>query len=239
MKPFTYLLIDLGCILIPFIASFYPKHSFIKAWKYFFPANILVGLFFIIWDSYFTKWGVWGFNPDYLTGVQLFNLPIEEILFFFCIPYACVFTYFAFTHLFVKNPLHKIQKVITLILIFILVFGSVYFFDRWYTFLTFSLTSIYLMYKVFQKQDLSDIYRAFLCIIPFFFISNGILTGSIIESPVVWYNDLENIGIRIFTIPIEDSIYGFLLIALNIDLYIFFKNKNEGLILKQAMENGK
>ena len=34
---------------------------------------------FIIWDSYFTKIGVWGFTPEYLTGFGLFGLPIEEI----------------------------------------------------------------------------------------------------------------------------------------------------------------
>ena len=45
---------------------------------------------------------------------------------------------------------------------------------------------------------------------------NGILTGSFIENEVVWYNNLENLNIRLFTIPIEDTVYAFTLILLNL-----------------------
>jgi lycopene cyclase domain-containing protein len=44
---------------------------------------------------------------------------------------------------------------------------------------------------------------------PGFLSVNGILTGSLIDSPIVNYNENEIIGFRIFTIPIEDSFYGF------------------------------
>jgi lycopene cyclase domain-containing protein len=64
---------------------------------------------------------------------------------------------------------------------------------------------------------------AYLVILLPFFIVNGILTGTGLEEPVVWYNDNENMGVRLFTIPVEDTIYGFLLIGLNITLYEFFK----------------
>lgn len=42
------------------------------------------------------------------------------------------------------------------------------------------------------------------------------LTGSLIDAPIVWYNDAENLGIRIFTIPVEDVFYGMGLVLLNI-----------------------
>ena len=56
-----------------------------------------------------------------------------------------------------------------------------------------------------------------------FFIVNGILTGTGIDEPVVWYNNAENLSIRILTIPIEDIFYGFELIILTIYFQELFK----------------
>jgi lycopene cyclase domain-containing protein len=56
-----------------------------------------------------------------------------------------------------------------------------------------------------------------------FFIVNGILTGTGINEEVVWYNDEENLGIRLLTIPVEDIFYAFSLILLNLLLFKKFK----------------
>ena len=121
MKQYTYLLIDLGCLLIPFIFSFYHKKPFFKEWKYFLPANIFISVLFIIWDVLFTYLKIWGFNSEYLIGINILNLPIEEILFFISIPYACVFTYYAISHLIKFKKPSKVHRKISLLAIIICV----------------------------------------------------------------------------------------------------------------------
>ena len=67
-----------------------------------------------------------------------------------------------------------------------------------------------------KDKLLNRFYITFLIILVPFFLVNGILTGSFIEEEVVWYNELEITGFRIFTIPVEDIAYGFSLIMINL-----------------------
>ncbi|MFM7727525.1 MAG: lycopene cyclase domain-containing protein, partial [Flavobacteriales bacterium] len=68
---------------------------------------------------------------------------------------------------------------------------------------------------------LGRFYRSYLvCLIPFLLV-NGLLTSL----PVVTYNDLENLGIRIHTIPVEDTQYTLLLLLMNVTLFEHFRSK--------------
>lgn len=228
MKPYTYLLIDFFTILIPFLFSFHPKLRFDKRWSHFFPAMIVVAIIFLVWDTYFTRIGVWGFNPEYLVGLYLFNLPIEEILFFICIPYACVFTYHCFQVLEVQPLPKQSGRSISIILIFVLGTLLAFNFGKFYTTSTFALlisTIIYLEW--IAKTNLTHFYFSYLILLIPFGITNGILTGSFIPNEVVWYNDSENLGFRLGTIPFEDIFYGMLLILWNVQLMEFLANRNQ------------
>ena len=225
MDKYLYLTINIASVFVPFLASFYPKHSFYKSWKNYFIANIFIATFFIVWDIIFTDIGVWGFNDRYLIGIKIINIPLEEVLFFFCIPYSSVFVYFALNYLVKNNPIEKYHQNITLILVFALTIIGLIFWNRLYTSITFLLTAAFLGYCYLKKKNLSKTYFSYSVTLVFFFIVNGILTGSFIEEPVVWYNNNENLGIRMGSIPFEDTFYGFLMIAAIIQIFEYLNKK--------------
>jgi len=216
-----YFWLDILSISVPLLVSFHPKIKLHHYWKSLFSAIALSMIPFIIWDIYFTNHKFWGFNPDYLSQTYILHLPVEEWLFFICVPYACVFTHEALMVL-TKNAHLKLKhtKIITFLLL--LVFGLVlaFHFDLAYTAVNmiFAIVILLLAYR-FNPGLLSSFYLTFLVMLIPFLIVNGILTGTGIENEVVWYNNEENLGIRILTIPIEDSVYAFSLILLNLLLF--------------------
>lgn len=205
----VYLLLDLASLSIPFLFSFHPKLKFYELWKYFFPATCIMMAFFVPWDIIFTQHGFWGFNRKYLSGMHLGNLPIEEWLFFICIPYACLFTIYAFKNLLPKFSLsNKVTAIVYFSLQTLLIVSLLYFYDRWYTAVNFGYAIVLLALVFnFKRKALQVFFPTFLILLVPFFIVNGFLTGSWIHEQVVWYNDAENLGLRIGTVPIEDSIY--------------------------------
>ena len=224
---YTYLWVNFGTIIIPFLFSFHPRLQFHKQWKFYLPAMMLAGLIFIVWDVLFTQMGVWGFDDDYITGLHLLNLPIEEVLFFVCIPYACVFTYHCLSLFFkLKWPSQTEKRVVITLAIALLVTGLLAM-PRAYTSTTFISLGVLILFawfviKINWFSKLTSVYAVL--IIPFFIV-NGILTGTGLEEPVVWYNNAENLAIRLGTIPVEDIFYGFELIFLNVLFYESFKQK--------------
>jgi len=182
---------------------------------------------FIAWDVYFTNIGVWGFNSDHLIGVNILNLPIEEWLFFLCVPYASIFTYHCFGVLIKKDILAKYTNIISLILVALMVVASIIHFDKLYTTSTFiALALVIIIFQWGLKVKwLSRFYFSYLVILLPFYIVNGMLTGMWLNEPVVIYNDLENLNIRWNTIPIEDVFYGMLLLLINIGLYEYLQSK--------------
>ena len=222
-----YLVLNIASFIVPFAYSFEKKMHFIRLWKSVFLSIFIVGIFFIFWDIIFTQQGVWGFNPDYHIGLNLAGLPIEEILFFVCIPYASIFTHYAFIYFFENTRLSdKLTKYISIGLLIIAIFVLFYAFPKKYTTVTFSIFILLMAFSLWKNTAiLSQFYITFLIILIPFFMVNGILTGSFIENEVVWYNNDENLNIRLFTIPVEDAVYAFNMLYPSLFLIAFFKKK--------------
>lgn len=183
---------------------------------------------FIIWDVWFTESGFWGFNPVYLQGVYLFSLPIEEWMFFIAIPYACVFTHVALIELFpIRKLSDRLVQYISFSLMILFVIGVIFAYDRWYTFIDMIMAiGVLGIVYAYSPRLLNRFFLTFLVMLIPFFIVNGILTGTGIENEVVWYNNNENLGVRMGTIPVEDSVYAFSMILLNLFLLDKFTKGN-------------
>jgi len=227
MDNWLYVLINLGAISIPFIAGFDKRLRFDKQWQFLFPAMILTMVVFIPWDMAKTYLGVWGFNPRYLLGVYIGNLPFEEWLFFIAIPYACLFTYHSLNYLVKIDYIGKYADMITLVLSVILLTIGLLNTDRLYTSVTFISTGTFLMFHrlVVRAGYMGRFYLMYMVTLIPFFIVNGLLTGSFIPEEVVYYDNTQNLGIRLGTIPVEDMVYGLLMLLMNVTWYEFLKNK--------------
>jgi lycopene cyclase domain-containing protein len=221
-----YLLLNIIAISIPLLLSFDKKVHFYTHWKYLFPAMILTLVIFVIWDVIFTANGIWSFNERYLIGLELLGLPLEEYLFFLTIPYASLFTVYVLAAYFPQIGLnHKQTGIVTLLIIAFLGILAAIYLNRAYTAVNFIFTVLVLgLVYLTRREILSQFYFSYLVILIPFGIINGILTGSFIEDQVVWYNDNENLGFRLGTIPFEDIFYGMSLILLNYYLTETFRN---------------
>ena len=221
MNPhYTYLLILVAALAGPLALSFDKKVAFFTKWKFFFPALIFPALFYIVWDIYFTSENIWSFNEKYITGIRFAGLPLEEMLFFLVVPYCCLFIYECIRCYFPELKNKTQGDVVLKVLALVLLLFAVFFRPQAYTFWTFLFTFlfIFLLYTLrsyFKTFDASSFLVSYAVILIPFLIVNGALT----MIPVVIYNDSENMGVRIYTIPFEDVFYGLLLTLMLVSLY--------------------
>ncbi|MFL0106512.1 lycopene cyclase domain-containing protein [Tenacibaculum maritimum] len=228
MSQYLYLILNIGSLSIPLLYSiFEKKFHFIQYIKAACLSISIIAVPFLVWDAAFTKIGVWGFNSNYHLPLKIIGMPIEEWLFFICIPYACLFTHEVLKYYFPNLKLsRRFAKQITVFLLLITIGGLVFNFGKQYTTINFILFLLLMGYSLAKHLEVLQTYLpSFLVILFPFFIVNGVLTGSFIEAPVVWYDDAENMNFRLFTIPFEDAFYAFnLLFSIQL-VFNYLKNK--------------
>ena len=221
MEKYLYMGVLLFSISYPLAKSFEPKIRYVSQWYALFPALLISATSFIVWDYWFTQIGVWEFNPRYVLGIFILDLPIEEWLFFLIVPFACVFIYEVLIYFFPKDIFQPLGKPFIYVMVpFLIGFGLLHL-DKWYTSVNFLVGAAALLahFLVFNDQYLGRFIFAYLVHLVQLMLCNGILTGGLTEEPVVIYNNAENLGIRIWTVPIEDSIYSMTLFLMNISIF--------------------
>lgn len=220
---FVYIFLMLFTISYPLLKSFEEKVYFRSKWPLVFKATLPVAIFFILWDNWFTSLGVWTFNEHYHLGIIIGQLPLEEYLFFFFVPFSCLFIHEVLYYFIKKDILTPYIYQISWGLIctcFLILFLFPY---NFYTVIVFSLTGFTLLLLVTAAEPLflGRFYLTFSFTLVPFLLVNGLLTGL----PVVLYNADYLSGIMIGSIPIEDMVYGFLFLLYIIGFYEYLKNK--------------
>lgn len=213
-----YLLINSIIIFFPFLGSLILYKYTVKRLNRFFISFLSVGIPFIIWDIVATKRGDWIFNTSYVKSFRVFGLPLEEILFFVTVPYACLFLYEGIKFFVFDTKIKTPSKffIVSIGLFFILLgcyfifipYTSTVFFVTGLTFLMLSLCFLFLLKTVHYY-----IYIILTSIL--FLVFNSILTGI----PIVSYSKDAILNIRLGTIPLEDFFYNFSMLTLFLGVY--------------------
>lgn len=227
MEKYTYLIINLLTVIVCFVFSFHPKIKFNKYFVPFLSASIVVLIPFVLWDWWFTKLGVWWFNQRYVLGIEIFRLPLEEWLFFICIPFSCVFTYYCIGNFFPLKRHIKAERLYVNLFILFCVIMSLMYRNRLYPLVTFGSLALSLAYFYYWAKVnwLGKFSVSFLPLLIGFFLVNGVLTGTGLDEPIVNYNAPFIIGFRLKTIPFEDAFYGFELLIWNVYFFKIFSHK--------------
>ncbi len=219
-----YLFLLMVYLIIPVVMSWQKKVRFVFQLRYLLPAILFSGAIFGIWNMRFTELGIWSFNPDYLTGLEVMKVPIEEWLSFLIIPLSSVYVYE-----WLKIRLEKFEHANAFLLVSLVLFTlsavlAYYYRQSMFTFFTFFLTAIYLGYTVFRnrfKKHYTKFYLAFgITLIPYLFVSAILNT-----MPAVVYNTSHIIGAGIVGVPVEKLAYLFLMLLMNITIYEYLNER--------------
>lgn len=226
-SKYLYLGLLVFSLAYPLAQSFEWRIRYYTKWKRLFPAIGVMTLIFIPWDIWFTKVGVWWFNDDYIIGIKPFNLPIEEWLFFVVVPFACIFIYEVLIYFIKKDLLYSLAQPFFIITGLVLLLAAIYYHQQLYPFVTFSLTSIALFACAYFNPQWKGRFLMMYLVswIPFLLV-NGALTGNFTKAATVNYNSEEIIGIRITTIPVEDSVYNLLMLLIVVAVYEYQNNSS-------------
>ncbi|MCB0509784.1 MAG: lycopene cyclase domain-containing protein [Chitinophagales bacterium] len=220
-----YLLAMLASIFFPLVLSFDRKVNFSQYFKDLIFSIPIVAILFTLGDMLYTYLGVWGFNSNYHLAYFVFNLPLEEISFFFFVPYACLFIYEVIRAYFpCKSSLYLNTFLLLLSLVMALL--AYIYSNKLYTSLSFSFSAAILVLMKWKNYPFNaNLLLAYLLSILPFLLVNGFLTGMFMDEAIVWYNAEEIMGYRCLSIPIEDFSYSFNLISLNIILFESLKKR--------------
>ncbi|HMA92710.1 MAG TPA: lycopene cyclase domain-containing protein [Polyangiaceae bacterium] len=224
-----YLALDLAALSGPLVLSFDRRVAFYRNYRSIFSAILCMMLVFVPTDMAFVAARIWGFDPRYVSGITLGNLPIEEWLFFPTVSYACLFIYECLRHYVPVNPIESWHRPV---LVGIATGGLLMALShptRLYTSLKVGAASLAVLAVLYllRPDYLARFFLTYLISWVPFLIMNGVLTGAFIDGQVVWYAPEHILGVRIGTIPIEDAYYSLMMLLTSTVVYEALRRRLE------------
>lgn len=229
MIELNYIILDIFIILFPLIFTFFWKFKYYNFFKPLAASILIVGISYIIWDILVTSRGDWWFNEEFLIGIEILGLPIEEILFFIVVPFACIFIY-ENLEFFVKDKKIPFNKWFYLTIAAIFFIVGIIFRNQDYTILSmFSCSLFFIIAPTLCPKILESRNYWFYIILSFipFIIFNYFLTSLIVVgySPDAIWGGFGAWNGRFFTIPFEDFFYNYSMLSFYLLVYMYFKEK--------------
>ncbi|HDT13663.1 MAG TPA: lycopene cyclase domain-containing protein [Candidatus Aminicenantes bacterium] len=219
-----YLLIDLAIISGPLLFSFWRPVRYYRRFPALLFAIATVGTVYLSWDHWVTVRGDWAFNPEYLLGIKLFSLPLEEYLFFVVVPFSCIFIYEVLR---AKSRERRVRftRWAALALSVLFFAGAAAFFAQDYTRLVLASCGLFfLVAGLWGRRQLASSYYWLYILISYapFLLFNHLLTAP----PIVSYNPAAIWGFRILSIPLEDFFYSFSMLSFFLMAYLAVRGKD-------------
>jgi lycopene cyclase domain-containing protein len=213
----TYLVLNLFIIAVPMWYTPDKRTAYYRRLPALGLSIAVVSSCYLLWDILVTARGEWSFNGKYLTGVQILNVPLEEVLFFITVPYSCLFIYEVVRYA-TKSTKLRLPASVIIALILALIVASLAFYPQGYTAKALASCGFFLMVAFLLDRPLLESKQYWIwlaiCYVPFLII-NTVLTAL----PVVEYNSKAIWGLRFGTIPLEDFFYNYAMLSFYLLVY--------------------
>jgi lycopene cyclase domain-containing protein len=222
----SYLLIDLAIMGVPLALSFDRRVGYYRKWPAVLGAIFITAALYVPWDVLKTAAGVWGFDSRYAGSFRLLGLPPGELLFFAVVPFAGLFIY-EVVRAYTREKTFALPRLLWLALAATLVLGALVFRRQLYTLTVLVAAGAFLLLAALLQPEVlgsRHFWLALLITYVPFLLFNGLLTAL----PVVVYDNTENWGLRVYTIPLEDFFYSFSLLGFNLLVYLPLRRRLVG-----------
>ncbi|ACP54435.1 lycopene cyclase domain-containing protein [Saccharolobus islandicus] len=220
-KP-DYTMIDSMIFFPALILSLFVRRNYFQLLK----SIAIVSPLYLFWDFLATWKDSWSFNPKYVMGIYVINLPMEEVMFFLVTPFATLLIFDFVMNSVRDREVKWVQKVI-ITTIPLLIITLPFVFNYSYTFIDFLYLIMSFIISLLIARDLL-VSRNFWIFIGLSYIPFLLFDYFLTSDPVVIYGPNSILGIRFITIPVEDFIYSFSMLT----LYTVFYTRGNKLWMK-------